>query len=293
MSAQRCIDCGNKAMWIILGINLGLFIVKLTFTYISQSKSLLADTLESLANVIVNVVVIIGLAIVSRKADDKYPYGYGKMEFLTSGIVNIALMFAAICYIIVSFVAMLMIGPEKPPGLSAIVAALISIVFNQVAFNYGRCVGEKLGSASILANATASRADVGTSVAVIVAVIGSNLGFTKFDHVMGIAIGVLIVKITWDGVRKAIQSLMDVSLCAEERHVRNLTEDLEGVERVEEVKVRLVGRKLWVDLNVFVPADWMLSRALETARNIREVLGRKMENVSDVSVQLLPGEREK
>ncbi len=288
MVFQRCIDCGRKVEWVVLGLNLAMFILKGFFAVISQSRSLLMDAFQSLANLIITIVVLTSLRMASRRADEKFPYGYGKVEFLASGIVNMLLMLGAIVFICASFREMAMVAPEGPPRLIAIVAAAISIIVNQIAFGYGRCAGERLGSSAILSNAMVNRADVGTSVAVIFAVVGSNLGLSRLDHIVAIAVCVLIIKVTLDSVKKAIKGLMDVSVRLEERHIRNLAEDIEGVESVGDVKARLAGRKLWVDLNVFVPADWILSRGVETARKIKDVLHRKMGNISEVSVQLLP-----
>jgi len=288
MIAKRCIDCGKKIEWIVLGINLGLFLLKGSFALLSHSKSLLTDSFQSLVNFIITIVVLVSLRMASRRADEKFPYGYGKVEFLASGIVNMLLMIAAIIFIFVSFIEMIMVEPEKPPKLIAILAAGISIIANYIAFGYGRCAGEKLGSTAILANAEVSRADVGTSVAVIVAVVGSNLGFSRLDHIVAIVICVLIIKVTLDGVKKATKGLMDVSLRSEELHIRNLVEDIEGVQCVGDIKARFAGRSLWVDVNIFVPADWVLSRGLETVHKIKNVLRRKMKGISDVSVQLLP-----
>ncbi len=288
MTVQRCINCGKRVEWVILGINLGLFLLKGSFALISHSKSLLTDSFQSLANFIITVVVLISIKMAAKGADKKFPYGYGKVEFLASGIVNMLLMFAAIAFIFMSFSEMVMVGPEKTPKLIAILAAAISIVANYIAFGYGRCAGEKLASTAILTNAQVSRADVGTSVAVIVAVVGSNMGFSQLDHIVAIVIGLLIIKVTWDGARKAIKGLMDVSLRSEELHIVNLLEDIKGVQRVGDVKARLAGRSLLVDVNVFVPDDWLLGKGLRTAQRIKNILQKKMKNISEVSVQLLP-----
>lgn len=288
MIAQRCINCGKKVEWIILGINLGLFFVKGSFALISHSKSLLTDSFQSLANFIITLVVIVSMRLAARGADKKFPYGYGKVEFLASGVVNVALMLAAIVFILFSFTEMVVVGPEKPPKLIAIIAAVISIIANMLAYRYGRCAGEELGSSVILANAEVSRADVGTSIAVIVAVVGCNMGLSQLDHIVAIAIGTMIIKVTWDGAKKAINGLMDVSLRTEEVHILNLVEDIEGVQRIDDVKVRLAGRGLLVDMNVFVSGDVVLGTALETVAKIRNILRRKIKSISEVSVQLLP-----
>lgn len=288
MIAQRCVNCGRKVEWVVLGINLGLFLLKGSFALISHSKSLLTDSFQSLANFIITIIVLGSVRMASKGADEKFPYGYGKVELLASGIVNVLLMVAAVVFVFVSFSEMIMVGPERPPKLVAIAAAGVSIIANYIAFGYGRCAGEKLGSTAILANAQVNRADVGTSVAVIVAVIGSNLGVSQIDHIAAIVICVLIIKVAVDGVKKAVKGLMDVSLRSEELHIRNLIEDIEGVRCVGDVKARLVGRGLWIDVDIFLPANWVLSRALETVRKVKNVLRRKMKDISDVSVQLLP-----
>jgi cation diffusion facilitator family transporter len=288
MTDRRCVNCSNKVEWTILGINLGLFFVKGSFALISHSKSLLTDSFQSMANFIITLVVIASMRLAARGADKKFPYGYGKVEFLASGVVNISLMLGAIVFILFSFFEMVMVGPEKPPQLIAVIAALISIIANMLAYRYGRCAGEKVGSSIILANAEVSRADVGTSIAVIIAVVGCNLGFSSLDHIVAIAIGAMIIKVTWDGAKKAINGLMDVSLRSEEMHILNLVEDVEGVQRVDDVKVRLAGRDLLVDMNVFVPGDVVLGAALETVSKIKNKLRRKIKSISEVSVQLLP-----
>jgi len=165
MIPRCCINCGKRVEWVVLGINFGLFLFKGWFALISHSKSLLVDAFESLVNLIITIVVLVSLKMASRSADEKFPYGYGKVEFLASGIVNMLFMIAAVVFIFVSFFEMVTVGPEKPPGLVAIVAAAVSIIVNYIAFGYGRCAGEKLGSSTILANAQVSLADIGTSVA--------------------------------------------------------------------------------------------------------------------------------
>jgi len=288
MISHRCINCGKKVEWVVLGINFGLFLLKGWFALISHSKSLLADSFESLANLVITVVVLACLRIASNDADEKFPYGYGKVEFLASGIVNMLLMIVAIVYAFVSCSEMIMVGPERPPGLIAIVAAVISIVINYIAFGYGRCAGEKLGSSAISANAQINLTDLVTSAAVIVAVVGSRLGIPRLDHITAIVICVFIIKVTLDGVKKAIRGLMDASLHAEEVHIRDLIENIEGIERVGAVRARLAGRNLFVDVDIFLPSDWILSKGLGTVSKIKNVLCKKIENISDVSVQLLP-----
>jgi len=288
MIEERCLICSKKVEWIVLEINLGLFLIKGIFTFISNSRSLFADTLESLANVVITIIVLFSLKIAEKERNDKFPYGHGKVEFLASGIVNLLLLLGAVYFIFVALGEMGSIGPEKTPKLIAIFAAVVSILGNWVAFAYGRCVGKKVGSVAISANAWASCADIATSVAVIVAVVGTNLGVVKLDHIVSVIIALIIIKMTGEGIGKAIKGLMDSSSKSEEIRIRNLIKNIRGIKQIRSVRARQVGRKVWVDLEVAIPGSCPLQEGVKIIQRIKSVLHEKIENIAEVSVQLVP-----
>jgi len=287
MIPQRCLDCSKKVEWVVLGINFGLFFFKGWFALMCYSKSLLVDAFESLANVLITIVVIISLKIASRGTDEKFPYGYGKVEFLAAAVVNMLLMLVAIIYIIMSLAEMAMVGPERPPGLMAGVVAAISILVNYIAFGYGRCAGEKVGSSAMLANSQINLSDIGTSVAVIVAVVGSNMGFPKLDHIIAILICVIIIKMTLDGIKKTVNGLMDITPHSEEQNVRSLIEKVVDAGQIGDIRTRFVGRSFLVNMDIFLPHDIVLSRGLEIVGKIKDILQSQRKDISDVTVQLL------
>lgn len=288
MVHKRCVTCGAKVEWIVLGINVVLFAIKAVFAFMSGSRSLLADAFESMANTIITVVVLASLRIAKRGYDEKFPYGYGKVEFLAAGIVNLLLLFGAGYLIITGFQEMFSSGPEKPPKLIAILAAVVSIVGNWFAFSYGRCVGKKLGSASIMANAWASYADIATSAAVIIAVVGTNLGITRLDHIVSLVIASIIIKVAASEMRMAVKGLMDTSVKEVQYKVRELVKGINEVENVMDIKTRRIGRGIHVDLDVTVPGKWKVRHGLDVMRHVRYVLLEAIEGVEDVSVRLLP-----
>ena len=291
MINQHCIKCGKRLVWIILAINLCLFIIDLLFAAISNSRSLLANALQSCTNMTLTIVVIVSLEIAKKRPDEKFPFGYGKIEFLSSVILSALLMLGAVFFIVFSFREMIFVGPEKPPQLIAILAAGISIVANQFAYKYGRCAGEKLESPAILANAMINSIDVISSFAVIVGVIGSNLGFSQFDHIISVLIAFVIIKITSEEIQKAFRGLMDFSLHAEEKEICALAGSIAGVKDVGGIKTRFVGRRIWINMDIAVPGAWALGKSLEFTDSIRNTILDNKNNVSEVTIQLVPYER--
>ena len=127
-----------------------------------------------------------------------------------------------------------------------------------------------------------------TSLAVIVAVAGANLGWSSLDHIVGILIGVMIAKMTVSGMWKSGKGLMDFSPAGESSAIRELARGVEGVVEVTDVKTRLVGRKIWVDMEVSIPAGTLLREGLETVGRIKRAVTRRIKNTAEVSVRLSP-----
>lgn len=288
MNDEKCIKCSRYVGWTVLGINLGLFLIKITFAIISHSYSLFADSFESFANLIITVIVLISLKIAEKGQDEKHQYGYGKIEYIASGGINVLLMMGTILFIIMSFKALISYGSEKPPELIAVFAAIISIIGNQLAYLYSKCVGERLHSPAILANAVVSQIDVFTSIAVIIAVVGSNLGIAFLDHLIAIIIAVFIIKTTAEGVNKSIIGLMDQSPKLQVKKIRDISLKVAGVNGIGVLKARQVGRDLWIDIEILISNTLKLQEGLNIVGKLKSALYNNISNIADISVQMIP-----
>mgnify|MGYP001600310543 CR=1 FL=1 len=172
--SRNCEGCAVKATWIVLWINLGMFLLKAVFALNTHSRSLMADALESMGDVAITGLVLFSLSVVARDRDEKHPYGYGKVEFLIATVINFLLLTGALVFTGASLWEMFTVGPEKPPSLLAAVVAAVSIGGNYIAYRYCTCAGEKLNSQAVLANGAVNWADAVTSIAVVLAVIAAN-----------------------------------------------------------------------------------------------------------------------
>lgn len=282
----KCRDCGHRVTWIVLGINIVLLIVKVNVALYSGSRALMADALQSLAALIVSGIVLASLKVASRDADEAYPYGYGKMEFITSGIVNFFLFLGALAFIGVAIKEMTAPGPEQIPELLAIGAGLVSMLGNHIAYKYGQCAGRQLGSSAILANAKVNLADFWSSTAVIVAVVGANLGWPSLDHIVALIIGLIIIRVSLMELEKAVILLMDFSPGTAK--IKKIASRVPGVREVQNIKTRLVGRKMWVDLEIGVLGSLEMEDALQITRKLKLSLAENLTTIEEVSVRLRP-----
>ena len=92
---QRSADRGAKSAVLGIALNSGLGLVKCSAGLLGNSFALVADGLESFADVLSGLVVYFGLKIAAEPPDADHPYGHGKAEPLAALVVSLALTAAA------------------------------------------------------------------------------------------------------------------------------------------------------------------------------------------------------
>jgi len=263
-----------------------MFLLKFILSIVSHSHALQADALQSLSCSVIALSVLISIKIAQRPASKNYPYGYGKIEFLTSCLVNSFLLVFAVIFLVISLKQLIAGGTESPPDMIALIGALVSIVANEGLFRYGLCAAQHLNSPALTANAWKDRADAMTSVAVALAIIGANIGLGFLDQLVAVVIILIVIRIALPGIAKAIKGLMDYSPKIISEKIKNLTCVIKDVVQVKNIKTRLLGSKIWVDMEVVIPKNYLLAEGLNIAQRIKQTLMQNMNTIADVTVRL-------
>lgn len=89
---------GQRAGYIGIIANMALFSVKCTIGLMGNSVSILADAFNNLTDCAASVLTIIGFKFCGKEADDKYPNGYGRMEYISGFIVSFLIMATALSF---------------------------------------------------------------------------------------------------------------------------------------------------------------------------------------------------
>jgi cation diffusion facilitator family transporter len=176
-------------------------------------------------------------------------------------------------------------GEHAPPHWAALAAALISLFANEVIYRFNICAYKHMNSPALLAHAKHHRADVISSLAVVVAVIGGALGYRFLDAVVAVFeaghLLYLSIELLYQGgsglIDRAIEE-NDVSL------VKQLLSDMAEVKEIKDIKTRQIGRSVWVDLYVSLPPDKTIAEVNTISGQIRKSIGDKIEHLGNVSV---------
>jgi len=286
MKYKQCDWCLKNVGAINIWANTGLAVVKLGGGILSGSTALLADAIHSVADIIVAVVLLVTLKVSAKPPDRNYPYGRGNVEYITLGIISVFILVVAI--IIFTFSLRALFAATLPvPGAIGILAAIFSIAGNEIIARHSFCVARQFNSPAVFANAMENRADVLTSTAALIGIIGARMGLRFLDPLAALFVGILISKFAISMLSKSIHGLLGENIDKAELDALNgIAASVPGVQNVYDIKTRKSGQKSLVDLEVGVAPDTKLEEATRICELIKSRILRESYNVGDVSVYL-------
>lgn len=285
---KSCEKCSARVAWIGICTNLLLVFLKMIVGITSGSKALMADGLHSASNIITASAILVSQKFGRKEANEEFPYGYGKVEFLAAGAITVLITTGAIILIAVS-IRHLLHEPRSSPRYTALLMALISIGTNEILFRYMRCVGTHTKSQTIMASAWANRADCFSSLAVIIGVLGSKMGLNHMDPVAALFVVAVIIKVSIGILKDSVKALMDSSanyIYGEE--IEAIVEEIEEVKGVSGLKTRLVGHKVWAELDILVDSKCSVQDGQSIALRVKEALLSKIRDLERVLINLTP-----
>ncbi len=183
---------GVRALKISLFILLGTTILQLAVVLISGSVALLADTIHNFSDALTAVPLWIAFILGRRAATRRYTFGYGRAEDL-AGLFIVAVV--ALSAVVAAWQSIdRILHPQPLHNLWWVLAAgIIGFIGNEAVAIYRIRVGQKIGSAALVADGVHARTDGFTSLAVVVGAIGVMLGFPLADPIVGLLISVAII----------------------------------------------------------------------------------------------------
>ena len=255
-----------------------------------HSYALIADGIESTADIFSSLVTYTGLRIASTPPDDCHPYGHGKAESLAGLVVALALLGAAG---LIAYQAVGEIRSSHTPPEWFTLPVLVLVVISK--FVLSRVVERKaraLGSVAVKGDAWHHMSDALTSLAAFVgislALIGGKGWESADDWAALAACGVIV----FNGARlarTALHEVMDGSVEPEfVGRMRLVAGEVDGVREIEKVRVRKSGVAYLMDIHVHVDGDLSVTRGHEIGGAVKTHLMHTDARVKDVVVHVEP-----
>lgn len=281
----------NHVSVISIAVNIGLALFKLAAGFIAGSSAMISDAVHSASDVISSIAVIAGVNISSRASDRGHQYGHERMEPVFSILLSV-LLFATGLGIGYHAIMKIFGGSYEDlqaPGLIALIAAIISVAVKEWMFHYTKRAAKKITSTALMADAWHHRSDALSSVGSFIGILGARLGFPICDPIAGVIICAFVVKAAWDIFYESTNQLVDKS-CDEEvcTKLRELIQEQEGVICIDDLKTRLFGSKIYVDVEIGADGNLTLYKSHDIAQNVHDNIEQTFPNVKHCMVHVNP-----
>jgi len=276
-------------------LNLVLAFVKIGSGIVGHTYALVADGVESLADVVSSLIVWGGVALGARPPDEDHPFGHGKAESLAAAAVSILLLIAAVG---IALQAVREIRtPHEFPATWTLGVLLAVVVVKSLLARRVKSVGLRSGSAAVEADAAHHLSDAITSAAAFIgisaALVGRHFGGgPRWAAADDWAALVASVVIAWNGVAMFLAGLHDLMDRTPGEPVlaplRAAALRVDGVRAIEKLAARRVGVGYRVTVHVQADSTTTLAAAHALGGHVKYAMCRAVPRIQSVLVHMEP-----
>jgi cation diffusion facilitator family transporter len=276
-------------------VNVVLLLFKFIAGILGHSAAMVADAVHSLSDFMTDVVVLVFVRISGKPKDKSHDYGHGKYETLAMTLIGVALLVVAIGIFysgLTNIISWVNGEVLEAPGMLALWAALLSIALKESVYHYSMIKARELNSQAVEANAWHHRSDAMSSAGTAIGIGGAIfLGqrWTVLDPIASVIVGIFIVKVSVDLLRKGIGDLLEQSLPdVVEEEILNLVASLPGDVKPHDLRTRRLGNHYAIELHILMDGDIPLREAHDKASEVEDLLRNHYGEETHVAVHVEP-----
>ena len=280
-----------KVSTVSIVVNVLLSLFKLLAGVIAHSGAMISDAIHSASDVFSTIIVMVGIHLAGRKSDKEHPYGHERMECVAAIVLAtvLAVTGLGIGWSAIQSIAKESTGVVVVPGVLALVAAVVSILTKEGMYWYTRFHENRIDSSALMADVWHHRSDALSSIGALVGIAASRMGYPLMDPLASLVICVFIEKAALDIFKDAINKMVDKA-CDEdtEQAIRECAEKQPGVIRVDMLKTRVFGNKIYVDLEIGADGNETLREAHAVAEEVHNRIENEFPKVKHIMVHVNP-----
>ena len=272
-------------------VNIVVSAFKLFAGIVANSAAMVSDAVHSFTDLISTVIAVIGVKLANKKPDKEHPYGHERFE-------SVATLALALLVLSVGFgigwagVMQILAGDFDGmaiPGVVALIAAVISIGVKEALYWYVRAAATKIDSSALMADAWHSRVDGLSSIGSFIGILGARLGFPILDSVAAIVICLFIVKTAISIMLDALGRMTDKACDdATQEAMREVILAQASVDGIDELRTRVFGSKVYVDVDICVAAAFSIGEGHTIAQKVHDAIEQNFPKVKHCMVHVNP-----
>lgn len=272
-------------------LNLILVILKIFSGIVGKSSAMIADGFHSASDMITSIGVLFGNYISSKPNDEGHNYGHEKAETLVSFFLSMILIIASLKIGYDAVFVFVNLDIVETPTFLPLIISVVSVVINEYQFYITIKVANKTNSPSLKADAWHHRSDSLSSVAVLVGVVGTMMGFKVLEPLSCLIVAMIVCKAGLEIFMTSIDELMDASVGKEElSKIIAAAKNTEGVLEIlySDLKTRKHGPYIYIDITLIVHENITVLDGHIIGHNAEENIRKNIKNVKGISVHVEP-----
>ncbi len=279
-----------KVTWLGVIINAALSIVKILTGVLVSSMAMIADGFHSLADLVTDFAIILGVRISKKEPDEDHPYGHGWAEnfvtIFTAGPLALAggyMVYKAIMSIVEHKITKI--------GYPVLTVAVIAIILKEYSFVITKRAAVRLSSSMLYANAWDHRSDALSSLAVAIGAISSMFGLAYADQIAAIIVGLMII---WVAAKILGGSLGQFTARAVDtktnEQIKKIISSQPQIRNWHRLRTRTVGRELFMDLHILVEPTLSITEAHKISEMLEDEMHRQIPQPVNIVIHIEPNE---
>jgi cation diffusion facilitator family transporter len=272
--------------------NAALAILKWLVGIFGNSYALIADAIESTADIFSSVLVLVGLKIANKPADENHPYGHGRIEPLITFLVVAFLVTSAT---IIAYESIINIStPHEGPKAYTLIFLGAIIIWKEISYRFVMKKSKETNSSSLKADAWHHRSDAVTSVAAFIGIsiaIYMGKGYESADDWAALFASGFILYNSYLIFRPALGEIMDEHVYDDLiEDIRKVSITVNGVHGTEKCFIRKAGMKYHVDLHAIVDGSLSVREGHVIAHQLKDTLREEIPQLGHVLIHIEPHE---
>ncbi len=192
-----------KASFVGIVGNMLLVAFKLAVGIVSSSIAIILDAVNNATDALSSVITIVGTKLAGRRPDRRHPFGYGRIEYLTSMVIAVIILVAGLISLRESIDKI--IHPATPSYSTVTIAVIIVAILAKIVIGiYFKREGDKTNSKALIASGIDSNYDAVLSGGTLVVALAQNIWNLNIDGIVGLIISLVVCKAGIEVLRDAL-----------------------------------------------------------------------------------------
>ncbi len=270
-------------------VNIILAFLKIAAGKIFFSMSLLSDGLNSLSDLITNILVIVGLKVGSNPEDKEHPFGHGKIESVFSVIIGTFIMITAFELIKDNFSKLTSLSSESNLKITVIpiIVTILAILIKIFQLSFMKKRVKKYNNSLINSLLTDYNSDIVISVSVLAGLSLSRI-HPVFDTIVGFIVSIYIIKSGYELIKENSLILLDSQDDELIEKIRSEILQFKEIENAHDFRMTTSGKDIYVFADVRMDKNKTIEEAHEVTNRISKKIKHKYKNVKRVLIHIEP-----